>query len=89
MHDCPSSAEDDPQYLANVLEPLRKGEGVACFVVEDDGGPTVLYCTHVLSGWAQSLAVDDCERVRAAQALAVQREARDQAARAGFYAVVA
>lgn len=90
MHDCPYSAESDPQYVANIMEPLEKGEGVACFVVEsDEGDATVLYCSHRLSGEAEEIATDAREYVRAAQAVAIQREARTQAAMAGFRALVA
>ena len=53
MHDCPYTADRDPQYLSNIVEPLEKGEGVACFVVDDgDGDRMVLYCSHKLTGQA-------------------------------------
>ena len=90
MNDCPYPADRDPQYVANIMEPLEKGEGVACFVVEsDDGDNTVLYCSHRLSGQAEEIATDERDYVRAAQAVAIQREARTQAAIAGFRALVA
>jgi hypothetical protein len=90
MYDCPYPADKDPQYIVNVLEPLDKGEGVACFVVEAGAGErTVLYCSHRLSGQAEEIATDARDVVRAAQAVAIQREAREQAAQAGFHALVA
>jgi hypothetical protein len=90
MYDCPHTADQDPQYIANVLDPLDKGEGVACFVVDAGGGErTVLYCSHKLSGQAEEIATDSSDVVRAAQAVAIQREARQQAAQAGFRALVA
>lgn len=89
MYECPFSADEDPQYAANVLGPLNRGEGVACFVVYDeDDLPTVLYCSHSLDGEAEELAVDESDEVRAVQALAIQREAREHAALAGFRALV-
>jgi hypothetical protein len=90
MHDCPYPAEQDPQYVANIIEPLEKGEGVACFVVDGgDGGETVLFCSHRLTGQAEEIATDERDYVRAAQAVAIQREARTQAALAGFRALIA
>ncbi len=90
MLDCPYTADRDPQYVANILDPLEKGEGVACFVVDAGAGDsTVLYCSHTLSGQAGTVATDAREHVRAAQALAIQRRAREQAAHAGFRALVA
>jgi hypothetical protein len=90
MNDCPYPAEQDPQYVANIIEPLDKGEGVACFVVDcGDGDATVLYCSHRLSGQAEEIATDERDYVRAAQAVAIQREARSQAALAGFRALIA
>jgi hypothetical protein len=90
MHDCPYSADRDPQYVSNIMEPLEKGEGVACFVVNDGGGEQmVLYCSHKLSGQAEEIATDTRDYVRAAQAVAIQREARSRAAEAGFRALIA
>jgi hypothetical protein len=90
MHDCPYTADGDPQYVTNILDPLEKGEGVACFVVDAGAGEqTVLYCSHKLSGQAEEIATDDRDFVRAAQAVAIQREARQQARQAGFRALVA
>ncbi len=90
MLDCPYTADQDPQYVSNILDPLEKGEGVACFVVDaGEGEKTVLYCSHTLSGHAEEVATDGREFVRAAQAVAIQREAREQAAQAGFRALVA
>lgn len=90
MLDCPYTADQDPQYVSNILDPLENGEGVACFVVDDgDGDRTVLYCSHTLTGHAGLVATDRSEHVRAAQAVAIQREAREQAAQAGFHALVA
>jgi hypothetical protein len=90
MYDCPYTADQDPQYVANILDPLEKGEGVACFVVDAGAGSrTVLYCSHKLSGQAEEIATDTRDFVRAAQAVAIQREARQQAAQAGFRALVA
>ena len=89
MHDCPYPADRDPQYVSNIMEPLEKGEGVACFLVDDgDGEQMVLYCSHKLSGVAEEIATDTREYVRAAQAVAIQREARSRAAQAGFRALV-
>ena len=89
MHDCPYPADQDPQYVANIIEPLEKGEGVACFVVDSGGGDSmVLYCSHRLSGQAEQIATDERDYVRAAQAVAIQREARSQAAQAGFRALI-
>jgi hypothetical protein len=89
MHDCPYTADRDPQYLSNIVEPLEKGEGVACFVVDDgDGDRMVLYCSHKLTGQASQIATDERDYVRAAQAVAIQREARSQAAQAGFRALI-
>ncbi|MEA2168982.1 MAG: hypothetical protein QOF76_2282 [Solirubrobacteraceae bacterium] len=90
MYDCPYSSQEDPQYVKNILEPLDNGEGVACFVVDDGGGETtVLYCSHRLTGEAEEVAIDEREAVRAAQAVAIQREAREQAEQAGFHPIVA
>jgi hypothetical protein len=90
MYDSPQTNEHDPQYVTNILEPLEKGEGVACFVVDAGAGErTVLYCSHRLSGQAEEIATDTRDFVRAAQAVAIQREARQQAAQAGFRALVA
>jgi hypothetical protein len=90
MYDCPYSVDQDPQYMTNIREPLEKGEGVACFVVDDgDGDRTVLYCSHKLTGEAEIIAQDERDTVRAAQAVAIQREAREQAEQAGFHPVVA
>ncbi len=90
MHDCPDPAEFDRQYVSNIREPLEKGEGVACFVVDDgDGEQMVLYCSHKLSGQAEQIATDASDYVRAAQAVAIQREARTRAAEAGFRAHIA
>ena len=90
MLDCPYTAEEDPQYVANIRDPLEKGEGVACFVVDAGAGErTVLYCSHRLTGQAEEIATDERDLVRAAQAVAIQREAREQAAQAGFRALVA
>ena len=89
MHDRPFDAEVDPQYASNVLEPLERGEGVACFVVRDeDGEPTVLYCAHRLEGDAGEVARANLDEIRVLQALQIQREAREQAAQAGFEALV-
>ena len=89
MYDTPYTADQDPQYVANILDPLGKGEGVACFVVDAGAGSrTVLYCSHKLSGQAEEIATDTREFVRAAQAVAIQREARSQAAQAGFRALI-
>jgi hypothetical protein len=89
MYDSPVTTDHDPQYVTNILEPLEKGEGVACFVVDAGAGErTVLYCSHRLSGQAEEIATDGRDFVRAAQAVAIQREARQQAAQAGFRAVV-
>ena len=90
MLDAPYSPENDPQYIANIMEPLALGEGVACFVAADsDGSQRVLYCSHRLSGEAEEIATDEREFVRAAQAVAIQREARTRAAEAGFTALIA
>ena len=90
MYDCPYTADEDPQYVSNIREPLEKGEGVACFVVDDgEGDRTVLYCSHRLTGEAEEIATDERDTVRAAQAVAIQREAREQAEQAGFHPVVA
>lgn len=90
MRDCPYSADTDPAYVENVLEPLAKGEGVACFVAaDDDGDQAVLFFTHTLSGAAARFSVDGRDRVRAAQAVAVQRAARSRAQSEGFNALVA
>lgn len=89
MHDCPYTADEDPQYVSNIMEPLQNGEGVACFVVDaGEGERTVLYCSHRLSGQAGEIATDTRDAVRAAQAVAIQHEAREQAAQAGFHALV-
>ncbi|HVL96954.1 MAG TPA: hypothetical protein VM266_13940 [Solirubrobacteraceae bacterium] len=89
MLDCPYPAHEDPHYVANIMDPLDKGEGVACFVVDDgDGDRMVLYCSHKLTGHASEIATDARDYVRAAQAVAIQREARQQAAQAGFRALV-
>ena len=89
MRDCPYNAETDPSYVENVLEPLAKGEGVACFLADNgDGERAVLFFTHTLSGGAARLATDMREQVRAAQAVAVQRAARARAQTEGFHAVI-
>jgi hypothetical protein len=89
VYDCPFESDEDPQYASNVLEPLERGEGVACFVVRDeDGEPTVLYCAHRLEGDAGEVARAEVDEIRVRQALAIQREAREQAAQAGFEALV-
>jgi hypothetical protein len=90
MYDCPYTAEQDPQYVTNVLEPLDKDEGVACFVVDAGAGNrTVLYCSHKMDDEAKATSTDTREFVRAAQAVIFQREARQQAAKAGFRPLVA
>lgn len=86
--DGPPTPENSHEYEINVLVPLQKGEGVACFVVRHDGHQLVLYCSHKLSGQAEEIAADERDFVRAAQAVAIQREARDRAATAGFKAVI-
>lgn len=89
MHDSPYTAETSATYLDHVMQPLAKGEGVACFLATDDcGEPTVVFCTHVVEGPAQHDAVSDCERTRALHALSVQRMAREQAESYGFRALV-
>jgi hypothetical protein len=89
MRDCPYNAEMDPAYVENVLEPLAKGEGVACFLADDGHGErAVLFFTHTLTGTAASFATDVRDEVRAAQAVAVQRAARSRASHEGFDAVV-
>ncbi len=88
MRDCPYSAESDPAYVENVLEPLAKGEGVACFLAsDDDGEQAVLFFTHTLNGAAARFSTDVRDKVRAAQAVAVQRAARMRAQGEGFNAV--
>jgi transposase len=90
MYDCPYTAEQDPEYVANVLDPLDRGEGVACFVVDGGAGSrVVLYCSHKMSQQAEETSTDPREFVRAAQAIAIQREVRQQATQAGFRALVA
>jgi hypothetical protein len=89
MYDCPYTADHDPQYVSNIMEPLDKGEGVACFLVDDGAGDQmVLYCSHRLTGQAQEISTDARDYVRAAQAVAIQREARMRAAQAGFRALI-
>lgn len=90
MRDCPYSAETDPAYVENVLEPLAKGEGVACFLARgDDGEQAVLFFTHTLTGAAAQFSNDVRDEVRAAQAVAVQRAARSRAQHEGFSAIIA
>lgn len=89
MRDCPYNADTDPSYVEHVLQPLAKGEGVACFVADTvEGERSVLFFTHTLSGEAASFATDAREEVRAAQAVAVQRAARQRAEAEGFHAIV-
>jgi hypothetical protein len=89
MRDCPYSAETDPSYVEHVLQPLAKGEGVACFVADTNAGErSVLFFTHTLSGAAAGFATDANDTVRAAQAVAVQRAARTRAQAEGFHAQV-
>jgi hypothetical protein len=89
MRDCPYNSDTDPQYVENVLTPLAKGEGVACFVADTDAGErSVLFFTHTLSGQAATFATDARDEVRAAQAVAVQRAARVRAQVEGFRAEV-
>lgn len=89
MRDCPYNAETDPAYVENVLEPLAKGEGVACFLAQGtDGEKAVLFFTHTLSGAAANFATDVRDKVRAAQAVAVQRAARTRALSEGFSAII-
>lgn len=89
MRDCPYSADTDPQYVEHVLQPLANGEGVACFVADTaEGERSVLFFTHTLSGIAATYATDDRQEVRAAQAVAVQRAARERAEAEGFHATV-
>ena len=89
MRDCPYSAETDPQYVENVLEPLAKGEGVACFLAAaEDGEQAVLFFTHTMGGAAATFATDMRDRVRAAQAIAVQQAARLRAQSEGFQPVI-
>ena len=90
MRDCPYSSDSDPSYVEHVLQPLAKGEGVACFVADtSDGERSVLFFTHTLSGAAATYAMDARQEVRAAQAVAVQRAARSRALAEGFFAEVA
>ena len=89
MRDCPYSSDTDPSYVEHVLQPLAKGEGVACFVADTaDGERSVLFFTHKLSGAAATYATDDRQEVRAAQAVAVQQAARSRAEAEGFRATV-
>lgn len=89
MRDCPYSADTDPSYVEHVLQPLAKGEGVACFVADTaDGERSVLFFTHTLSGAAATYATHARQEVRAAQAVAVQRAARTRAEAEGFHATV-
>jgi hypothetical protein len=89
MRDCPYSADTDPAYVEHVLQPLAKGEGVACFVADTAAGErSVLFFTHTLSGAAAGYATDARQEVRAAQAVAVQRAARTRAEAQGFHATV-
>lgn len=89
MFDSPYNAETDPSYVEHVLEPLAKGEGVACFVADTDAGQrSVLFFTHTLSGLAARFSTDQRDDVRAAQAVAVQRAARERAEAQGFHATV-
>lgn len=89
MRDSPYNAESDPSYVEHVLEPLAKGEGVACFLADNgEGERAVLFFTHTLSGTAAKFATDMRDKVRAAQAVAVQRAARTRASTEGFDPVV-
>ena len=89
MLDSPFNAETAPDYVANVLEPLAQGEGVACFLADDDTGQrSVVFCTHRLGDTAQRIATDMRDRIRATQAVAIQHAARAQAETAGFRAVI-
>ena len=91
MHDAPCTAETSATYLEHVMRPLAQGEGVACFMATDGatGDPTVVFCTHVLSGAAEEAATSDVEEIRALHALAIQRAARQQAEAQGFHALIA
>jgi hypothetical protein len=89
MRDCPYNAETDPAYVEHVLEPLAKGEGVACFLADgNDGERNVLFFTHTMSGAAARFSTDVRGKVRAAQALAVQHAARMRAQAEGFRPVL-
>jgi hypothetical protein len=80
---------DQPVYQAEVLDKLEAGEGVACFAaLSPDGDPIVLFASHRLAGKARAVSFHTSEHVRAAQALAIQREARRQAVAQGFEIVV-
>jgi hypothetical protein len=56
-----------PEYLHNVLDPLDKGEGVACFLVvnNDKRFRTILYCSHKMIGKMEEISKDDRDFVRA------------------------
>ena len=89
MHDCPYNADHDPSYLENVMEPLARGEGVACFLAEDgDGDRAVVFMSHRLEDESGRNAIHGNSRIRAAQAVWIQQAARAEAAVRGFRAVI-
>lgn len=89
MRDCPYNSDSDPDYLANVMEPLARGEGVACFLAEDDEGDrAVVFMSHRLDKASDENAHHGSSRIRAAQAVCVQQAARVEATLHGLRAVI-
>lgn len=88
MLDTPQTYEQMPVYVESVLEPLARGEGVACFVIGGDYSQTVLFASHRLRGRAATIAHSSYEYARASQAIAIQHEARKQAVEEGYWPVV-
>lgn len=89
VHDCPYNADHDPSYLENVMEPLARGEGVACFLAEDDDGDrAVVFMSHRLEDASGQDAMHGTSRMRASQAVWIQHAARVEAVGLGFRPVV-
>lgn len=88
MRDCPHGSEGEPAYIENVLEPLARGEGIACFLARCEDELAVLFFTHTLTGAAHRRAHEGEDRARATQAIAVQMAARARAVEAGIGPIV-
>lgn len=91
MLDCPD-LNHDLGYVENVMTPLAKGDGVACFLTRDtskDGELVVLFFSHRLRGPLGAASGDADARRRVRAACFVQWQARGLVAREGFEAVIA
>jgi hypothetical protein len=79
-----------PQYAEHVLDELEQGHGVACFATRPHpGDDVVIYAAHRFSAESAAFSLHPSRRLRAMQAIAIQRKARLAAAECGHPPVVA